>query len=514
MTEVELWYNPYLPELKVRIDHRTPSAYSALLQYQHSRIFEWIESFFPLLDREINDDYKLFCYTTENCGEWISCVAKKEDHCREIILKEVPLAENIFDRLGILEEIGFDEHTEVVIPYYSDQSDGIQNVVEALLEEQEVFEPDWKGQFVCSDCPLVDIRLKEVDSLYFMDENAPMLICFCSDGQGLDDVSRDVPIFRVVIDDENSLEKVVDGQVVFKVASDYLSVFLLNIIGEQVLCGQLLEMAEEFEKKNSAFLVQEEKDKLELLCCIEPVCRAELPDEIFVGREFDVRVRCLPENPFITFDIQTSDPSVLEIQGNSLIPHCNGYAEVVVYRSSDPYPISKKVIFVREKRLIQEIRLFPRLLYMPEWGKENLRITYAPENAENIGELTWKSSDPLIATVDETGRISAGTSGFCKIRVSTREACDTVTIQVQPRIQEFVMDSTNLELALGGRIKWKYGIVPPGAYGADLITVKSTGNDVAEYRGYYVIAKKRGNCDIVFSMADGKELGRLHVSVK
>lgn len=166
MTQIELWYNPYMPELKVLIDCRALSPYSTLMQYRHTRIIDWIGVLFSELYREIQDDYVVQCFTTEFCGEWISYMADHETHCKEFTWRELPLKRNGFERLAMLERLGFDESREIVIPVYSEQGEEMLNAVFDMLEEQGIFAQEEEDSLICTDCSLVNIRLKKADGLH------------------------------------------------------------------------------------------------------------------------------------------------------------------------------------------------------------------------------------------------------------------------------------------------------------------------------------------------------------
>lgn len=515
MTQIELWYNPYMPELKVLIDSRALSPYSTLMQYRHTRIFDWIGVLFSDLYREIQDDYVVRCFTTEFCGEWISYMADHETHCKEFIWQELPLKRNGFERLAMLEMLGFDESRELVIPVYCEQGEEISNAVFDILKEQGSFVQDEEDSLICTDCSLVNIRLKKAAGLYTEEEDFPMMLSVYGEYGDIRPVSRGkLPVYALFCGSRNGFEGLVGKQIVFMMDSDNLTALILNLIEEQVLCSLLSDWVHQYSEKEKAFLTREETDELRMLCQAAPICWVELPDEIFLGREFEIRVMQLPPDSTQKVSIRSGAPEILEVQGNFLVPHREGYSEVAVYQSFDPYPVHKKIIYVKKKLLIRELELFPKLLYLPEWGKGCLKLTCIPAEAENTNEICWTSSDPMVATVNSLGEISAGTGGFCKIRAATAEADAVVTVQVQPRVQKIIMSCTEITLRTGERFKWKYQVVPANAYGADLIIPGSTAPEVADYRGGCIIARNSGSCQILLSMMDGEVVGRVSVYVK
>lgn len=323
-----------------------------------------------------------------------------------------------------------------------------------------------------------------------------------------------LPVYTLFCGNCNRFEGLVGKQIVFMMDPDNLTALILSLIEEQVLCSQLSDWVYQYSEKEKAFLTREETDELKMLCQVAPICCVELPDEIFLGREFEIKVTQLPPDSARKVNICSGAPEILEVQGNFLVPHREGYSEVAVYQSFDPYPVYKKMIYVKKKLLIRELELFPKLLYLPEWGKGRLQLTCIPTEAENTNEICWTSSDPMVATVNQMGEISAGTSGFCKIRAATAETNAVVTVQVQPRFQKIIMSCTEITLRAGERVKWKYQVVPANAYGADLIVPSSTAPEVAGYRGGCIIARNSGSCQIFLSMINGEVVGRVSVYVK
>lgn len=91
---------------------------------------------------------------------------------------------------------------------------------------------------------------------------------------------------------------------------------------------------------------------------------------------------------------------------------------------------------------ISEFRVIPQAVTLSESEKEllitqnfTLSATVTPENAENKNVI-WSSSDETVATVDQTGKVSAVSGGTATITVTTEDHSRTAscTVTVTPSI--------------------------------------------------------------------------------
>lgn len=64
-----------------------------------------------------------------------------------------------------------------------------------------------------------------------------------------------------------------------------------------------------------------------------------------------------------------------------------------------------------------------------------LTATVAPANA-SVQDVTWKSSDETVATVDETGKVTGKTMGKANITVTTKDGGKTATCAVTVKVRE------------------------------------------------------------------------------
>lgn len=123
----------------------------------------------------------------------------------------------------------------------------------------------------------------------------------------------------------------------------------------------------------------------------------------------------VPETVFHTELIwQSSDESVVIASEGLVRAEGTGTAVVTVW--SEDNPEVKDQIVVTVARLVTGITLSPSDAIMFENKTLQLKATAEPSDAE-YPELTWRSSDETVATVDNTGLVTSKKPGEAKIIV-------------------------------------------------------------------------------------------------
>lgn len=150
---------------------------------------------------------------------------------------------------------------------------------------------------------------------------------------------------------------------------------------------------------------------------------------------------------------------------------------------------------------------------------EYLYETISPSNA-TYKNVTWKSSNEDIATVDESGYVYGNKEGTAVITVTTEdgefEASCTVTVK-QIHVTGISFDKTEVEIEAGNYEYITATILPDDADDKS-ITWSSSNPDIAEVTSYWwrdaIHAKSPGNATITATTADGGYTASINVTVK
>lgn len=142
MNQVVVFYNPFLPELKISVNGKKLSPYSSLMSFQHQRLEKWSDCLFSELYREVNSDYEMFCVSNEFTCEWLEELANRNAHCISFVSQALPMDANVYERLDKLEMLGGEAAEEsIIIPVVNvSNNDEMTTAVYEVLEEQGIFE--------------------------------------------------------------------------------------------------------------------------------------------------------------------------------------------------------------------------------------------------------------------------------------------------------------------------------------------------------------------------------------
>ena len=516
MTKVVVFYNPYLPELKITVNGRRLAEYSVLMSYRHQHFSRWGCELFTELYREINADYEVVCISNDFvCGQ-LEAMAENDPHCVSFSSEPLPFCEDVYGRLAKLEMLGCEESENAIcIPLINaSEYDDMTSAVFEILGEQGIFEECDEG-LEWSECPLVELVLTPARSAYDLPCSVPCIFALCNSDRDRVSAHSEAPTYALVMGTETKFIRKSGNVLFFSVDPDDIGSFMISVIEEEVLCAVLSQMSYEFPSEAMEFLTDAEKEELRLVCEASAVCNVTLPTECFVGRTSDPSPEIYPSDSGIEWRVVSSAPEIIDMENGLLVPKMAGAAEIALYVGNDPYPSAEARVNVRDIALISCITTFPENLYMPVGEKSRVDIRVIPENAENRNEIVWDSSDTSVAEIDEsTGVITAISSGKCVITASTPETSCRVNVWVRPRLEEISCPGGVIELGAGEQTEWSYTVVPHDAYGVDLLRVVSTDSTVAEYRGGYIVARNNGCCKICVKDASGTVLCESNVFVR
>ncbi|MBR4755786.1 MAG: Ig domain-containing protein, partial [Bacteroidales bacterium] len=156
-------------------------------------------------------------------------------------------------------------------------------------------------------------------------------------------------------------------------------------------------------------------------------------------------------------------------------------------------------------------------LSLTEGGTGTISYTISPSNATNQG-VSFKSSDPSVASVDGTGKVTAGKPGTASITVTTSDGGKTATCTVTVTAKTVAvtgvkLDKTTLELAVGASQKLTASVEPSNATNKE-VTWKSSDDKVATVgTDGTVTGVKAGTVTISVTTKDGSKTATCKVTV-
>ena len=156
-------------------------------------------------------------------------------------------------------------------------------------------------------------------------------------------------------------------------------------------------------------------------------------------------------------------------------------------------------------------------LSLVEGGSETLTATVAPTNATNKA-VSWKSSDTGVATVDNSGKVTAVKAGSTTITVTTTDGSKTATCSVTitsktVNVTGVTLDKTEIEMTEGAEETLKATITPADATNKD-VTWSTSDSNIAGVSDGKVTAVKEGEATITVTTSDGSKTATCKVKVK
>lgn len=167
---------------------------------------------------------------------------------------------------------------------------------------------------------------------------------------------------------------------------------------------------------------------------------------------------------------------------------------------------------------VTEVRLDKSATTLVEGDTEELMATVMPENATDKG-IEWKSSDESVATVSQTGLVTALKEGSSAITVITNDGgfkatCDVTVNKKVIAVTSVVLGNTELTLVEGEEEKLAVAVTPENA--TDKSVVWESGNEsvaTVSQEGL-VTAVGEGKATITVKTNDGGFSASCEVTVK
>ncbi len=194
----------------------------------------------------------------------------------------------------------------------------------------------------------------------------------------------------------------------------------------------------------------------------------------------------------------SSNESIATVDENGNVAAKNlGTVDITVTAEDGGYTDFCKVI-VEGDVPVKGVTLDKNYLFLKPSESYQLTATVLPENATNKN-VTWSSSDPSIATVDQSGNVSAKNPGNVDITVTTeddnKESSCKVTVGSIP-VQDVTLDKDRLDLIEGEVAKLTATVLPENATNKNVTwsssdesvaTVDQIGNVTAKAPGIAII---------------------------
>lgn len=170
--------------------------------------------------------------------------------------------------------------------------------------------------------------------------------------------------------------------------------------------------------------------------------------EIYVGETTQLTASVLPEEATIqSVSWSSSDTTVATVNENGLVTAKKQGTAVITATSDSDVTIADTATIRVKNMPVAGVSVTPYLAEVVLGGDVQLTAVISPANATNKA-VSWSSSDPSVATVDASGKVSTKKAGSAEITCTTEDGAytATTTVQVLPisltaDVQKLLVDS-------------------------------------------------------------------------
>ena len=137
-----------------------------------------------------------------------------------------------------------------------------------------------------------------------------------------------------------------------------------------------------------------------------------------------------------------------------------------------------------------------------------LSVTYSPENATEVTDVTWESSDTTVATVDADGKVTALKEGSATITARMGQLTDTANVTVtEVALEGISLEGNSTTTEVGADYILKPVLEPADATDDVTYTYESSDPEIAEVDPTTgkLITKKAGTVTITIKASNGNE---------
>ena len=259
--------------------------------------------------------------------------------------------------------------------------------------------------------------------------------------------------------------------------------------------------------KGEAIITAESADGVKAECKVtveKKVAAIELSESektVFVGDTFTITATVKPEDAFNrTVTWSSSDPSIATVDENGTVTAIAKGEAIITAESADGVKAECKVT-VEKKVAAIELSESEKTVFVGDTF--TITATVKPEDAFNR-TVTWSSSDPSIATVDENGTVTAIAKGEAII---TAESADGVKaeckVTVEKKVAAIELSESEKTVFVGDTFTITATVKPEDAFNRTVTWSSSDPSIATVDENGTVTAIAKGEAIITAESADG-----------
>lgn len=499
---VEVYHNPYRIETKILVNGKPASAYSSLSRFYNEPFEKWCTSLCEQIALELNDEYELFFCSGEYETDIMRRISADCSYCRKYRILKPQLCLPEAKRLSLLSRFI--------------KKNKIQNFRRTKIQVDCVLYPS------CT-CLAEQIRSLEIQNVF-----CQTIFHIRGTGQPSGAIQGLSLVFAVPEEKDQAIRQFADyEQTGFLLLAGerkrFLEkrggIFVYEFVKEEpeqmvfdvMLMGPLRQAF--YDCKASLPSNVSQKPECRILDAMEPELEAGPPCQVEMGYKIPLKYSIYPPEADLPLEFAVDDPDIAECSSRQIIGKKDGDTCVRIYHAKMRNELASIPVHVFRTNHINSVVLKEKNITLPEGGRTRLEYRFFPEDADNICQLFWSSSDPEHISVDRQGIVRGTFPGKYRVRLQAGTVSDECTVLVKERLKGLCLSPERMELTKG---EWGSVICtgePKDCYPETIYTYIEN-KTIISYAENTVYAEQAGETDLVFYNADRSIVKRCHIVVK
>lgn len=436
MNTLKIKLNPYKDINIASLDEKPLSPYSELNNYMKEPFLKWADKLLGAAEREINDDYDLVVSGEAFETSFLKDMQNEFDACKTYSVEEYQINNSVNERYDLIMQLAEKYGVKVFadnfrMPVYTE--------IQLSVDEEMVGQANIEDSFLY-------ITKNSALSQQILGKNGPAIV--------------------ILLSDISKVTSIGDMKYQWEITEDRLKDVIDVIVDRFVKIPIISYVANEL-KNRSDQLTEDDNEKLALATEIDAFIIVADVDPIEVGDSVDLIVKTVPESSVIpVIRLDSSNTSVIAIEGTSLRAIAPGQAFIEVYKAEELIPFCRKEVVAIQENFVKQIELGLASVKMGIGRSQLISIVLTPEDADDIALVAWTSSNENVVSVDEEGKISALAAGQATITASTTKANATIDVEVLPNLSSITLSTSKVELFVGQTEPVTVSVSPSNAFDA------------------------------------------------
>lgn len=272
------------------------------------------------------------------------------------------------------------------------------------------------------------------------------------------------------------------------------------------------------ELNNNKALSNNDKQFLELALSVEPLVKIERIEKIEIGKSAKINVSLLPEGfPLPDLTVVSKDENVIMTDGLNLKAMNVGSAVIEIYKSNEKKAIFKQNVDTYQDKTVNQIDLDRAEPNMGIGRTQKINISFKPDDATDADYIVWTVDDPSVLKIDNDGNVTAISPGRALVTASTKNAKDSVIIDVLPNITQMNLSFNKIKAMKGETKPIQIQYSPEKVFDPSYSWISNNPNIAhveTDINGAsFIIAAELGECDITCVANEGGCNASCHVTV-